>query len=236
MDTLQVLVDEVMLHMKPRMRQDDVIEPELVAQYIRDARAATILREYAGKRSLNGFVQTLNVAITPIEWKISVNVNGSQKTYPMQANSIYRIEMPRLISGIGRYALHYFGSADLQNTYDVIYEPLFETMHYMRWGGTKPVLYANHTDTYIYVPNNKPLVATIVGIFGNPEDVYGFTWDMPYPIPTDAKESMTYIVRQKLMEHLQMPIDIVNDNVNQTTRFAGPVQRGQQEQTKGDEQ
>jgi len=215
MDSLRVLVDEILLHLKPRMRIDDVVEHELIAQYIRDARAATVVREYAGKRSLNGFTQTIDVVIEPMESTIRVISNGKEKAYPYESNGIYRIDMPNIISGLDRFALHYFGSADMQNAYDVIYAPVFSATKYSRWGLPKPILYTNASDTYVYIPYNIPVVARIVAIFSNPEDVYGFTWDTSYPIPTETKESITYIVRAKLLEHIGMPVDITNNNVNE---------------------
>lgn len=235
MDSLQVIVDEITEHVRPRMRQDDRVEPELIAQYIRDARAQVIVRTFAGRRNLNGFAQTINIAIEPLDSKVIIVVNGKEYTYDRLPGNVYRLNLPKLVYDLGRKSIHYFGGDDMMSAYDVSYSPVFESMLFGRWNSNTPVLYSNFTDTYIYMPRPGSVMAKLVAIFANPEDVYGFTWDSPYPLPVEAKEQVTYIVRSKLLQHLGLPIDPINDNMSQS-QSAMPKQQQASEQQQQEQQ
>jgi len=216
MDTLRILVDEVEEYFKPRLKMDERIEREFIAQKIRDVRNKTIRELYSSRIPLNMFAQTVNLNIIDEDNHITIyDATGKEKILERNKGNIYILPIPRVLSTIDRRAIHYIGSTDFNNQYHVIYSPNMGAMDYSPWSAGKPCVYTNFTETKLYYPLRGNTAISCVCIFEDPMDVPGMDWDSPYPIGPDVKEHTMYYLRGIIAYHLGMPVDYISDNIPQ---------------------
>lgn len=215
--TLKELVDLHITHVRPRLKVDQRIEPEFVADYIHTARLEVIKDVYRSKTLMDGFYQRVRVIITRDDTTIRFTLSNGQYVEYSNDDAFFILPIPSVMSALNASALKYIGGVNFSNPYDrvTLNEFMLSDVDYFTKDRAKVTLdidkiYAKN------IPASERIIEAM-GIFRNPTEVPDFTWNVSYPMPMDFLEKLQYIVRSKLYEHFSIPTDLINDDIDQTT-------------------
>lgn len=217
--TLEKHVDSLISQLRPHLTSDVVISPEWVADMIHASRSALVPALYNGRASFEGWYQPLYLKAVKVG---KMTVDGLNFTPTMET---YKIVLPcNLMQGMGMKNIQYLTSLDMDgHNYSRVSMNEFLSYKYHRYGKDNPIYV---TDGHvIYLRNVGSQVYYNASLcLDNPTAAPNFTWESSvYPLPGHLHRKMEIVAFQHMAPKLGMPVDLLNNALDETKN--APVQQ-----------
>lgn len=210
--TLSLLVESMMEQLRPHITQDVMLSQDMIADQIHDSRAALVPRLYAEKNTFDGWFQERNYESEIIK---TITIGGYSYSLKVPTNRIV-LDGP-LMSDMSFKNIRFFGSHDVgSEPFNRVTQEQFLTNKHQRYGNNQPIYFVDGST--IYIQNAMDMMYYRSSMcYANPTLVDGYSWDTTlYPLPLTAHRKMEIILFQHLGPKLQMPVDILNNLLDET--------------------
>ena len=223
-------VDSMVKQLRPHITSDVVLSPEWVADMIHASRAALVPALYNSRCSFVGWYQDMYLKASRMG---SVTIDG--KTFTPQTET-YRVVLPcGLMQGMGDRNIHFLTSIDMDgHNYSRVGMNEFLTYGHHRYGSDSPIytvdgniIYLRNIGTQIYFRSGVCLE--------NPVAAPGYDYAVTtYPLPAHLHRKMEIVAFQHMAPKLGMPVDVLNNMIDETKNAPVQQQVRQSEQTDPD--
>ena len=219
MDTLKMLVDEMIVMTRPRLKNDQRIEPELVMAFMVTARNEVIKDVYTKRVVMDGFFQRVRVRIIRDDLRVRLAVDGMPtlySEYPV-SDPFFLLPVPSVMSSLGYSAIKHLGGINFMNPFSRVSMQELPLDDLSVWTENLPKYAVDIDRIYLSKIPLGVIVAEAVAVFQDPTKLPDYNYETSlFPMPLDFKEKMMYIVKGKLYEHFSLPIDPLNDGLDTT--------------------
>lgn len=214
-----MLVDEQIVMTRPRLKDDQRIEPELVVAFLITARQEIIKDLYAKKVIMDGFFQRIRLRLIRDDLKVRLAVDGMPTLFAEYSvdEPMFLLPIPSVMTSLNYSAIKHLGGINFMNPYSRVSLRDFMVDDVSYWTEDIPKYALDLDKVYLRKIPLGMLVAEVVAIFQDPTQLPDYSYETtPFPMPLDYKEKMMYIVKSKLYEHFSLPIDPTNDGMDNT--------------------
>jgi len=217
MITLETIVESLKIQLKPHLTDDVIIHDAWLIEMINESRAALMRTLFSSGDNFIAFYQEMT--ITSIDY-----VTGIKKI--VLPNGV------KLMEGIGRKNILYVGPSTLLSPqyHYCSYEELVNYT-YHRFGSTLPS-YCDMSD-HILVLTDTNATFTVKAVIEAPNDMESYVYETtPYPIGANNVRQLEIITFQHIAQKLGMPVDLINNGIDETknANIGKQAQQQQQEQ------
>jgi hypothetical protein len=215
MITLESIVESIKLQLKPHLTDDVIVYDSWLIDMINQSRGALMRTLYTSGDNFIAFYQTLSL---PLE---NMNANFKKMVLPTP-----------LMQSIGKKNILYLGPSDMgvPTYHHCSLDELLNYNHH-RFGNNK-LAFAD-MGSYLQVKTTLTPTLTLMGIFNVPNDVTGYVYETsPYPIGENNVRQLEIITFQHIAIKLGMPVDIINNGMDETknTNVGKQVQQQQEQE------
>lgn len=218
MITLETIVESLKAQLKPHLTDDVIIHDAWLIEMINQSRGALMRSLFVSGDSFIAFYQTI----------IGTVIDYS----PTNANFKKFLLPSRLMQSIGKKNILYFGPTEM-NVPTYHYCSFDELLNYNfhRFGKNKLAfadvgehLQVNHTGT------DKPILV-LKAVVEVPNDLSDYVYETsPYPIGENNVRQLEIITFQHIAPKLGLPVDLINNGMDETKNAKIAQQPQQQEQ------
>lgn len=213
MITLETIVESIKIQLKPHLTDDVILHDAWLIEMINESRAALMRSLFVSGDNFTAFFQEFT---------------GSTIAYQ---TDISKLVLPsRLMEGIGKKNIQYLGPVTLKSP-EYHYCSFEELINYSyhRFGNTN-VSYSDMSDwILITVPESTSCIGRFV--FEVPNDLPTFVYETtPYPIGANNIRQLEIITFQHIAQKLGMPVDLINNGMDETKNASIGKQTQQQPQ------
>ena len=215
MITLETIVESLKIQLKPHLTDDVIIHDAWLIEMINESRAALMRTLFSSGDNFIAFYQEMT--ITSIDY-----VTGIKKI--VLPNGV------KLMEGIGRKNILYVGPSTLLSPqyHYCSYEELVNYT-YHRFGSTLPS-YCDMSD-HILVLTDTNATFTVKAVIEAPNDMASYVYETtPYPIGANNVRQLEIITFQHIAQKLGMPVDLINNGMDETKNVNIGKQAQQQPQ------
>lgn len=140
-------------------------------------------------------------------------------------SELWKADLPEMLDVPN--ALKYFGYANLKRPYHSgTLASLSSTFN--RWN-KKRYSYVK-IGSSLYFTNDAAVQSfLLIGIMASPSLVCDFNEETPYPLPKEYQESLLLLIKKDLYQMLGVPIDLLNDTIDNPGMAPTPRQQQQQQ-------
>ena len=215
MITLESIVESIKIQIKPHLTDDVIVHDAWLIEMINESRGALMRSLFTSGDNFIAFFQEYIGTLTYF--------NANFK----------KLELPsKLMQSIGKKNVLYFGPVEMGvPTYHYCSFEELMNYNYHRFGSTK--LAFSDMGTYLQVrTNNKPTLV-LKAIFEVPNDLPDYVYETsPYPIGENNVRQLEIITFQHIAPKLGMPVDLINNGMDETknANIGKQVQQSEQPQ------
>lgn len=218
--TLQRLTYSCIRQVKPRLSDDSLLSDKWVKDQIVAVRNTLIRETYISRATMDQFYQEIQYpAIKSVD---TVIIGGL--TFHLDDKKWY-VEIPATVADIGWADIKFVGDWDYTRSYNRLTFDAFRLIDYDRYTSNDPC--------YTYVENKLKLRnldgienITMIAIFEDPRNIDGFDDKTSiFPLPDVLIPKLELIVTKNILEKMAVPVDVVNDRIDNTQNVVVPAER-----------
>lgn len=213
MITLETIVESLKIQLKPHLTDDVIIHDAWLIEMINESRGALMRALFTSGDNFIAFYQDMTISTTAYQTGITKLVLPS-----------------KLMESIGRKNIQYVGPATL-NLPQYHYCSFEELINYSyhRFGKTKPC-YCDMGD-HILTTAAASVSHLVKAVVEAPNDLTGYVYETSaYPIGANNVRQLEIITFQHIAQKLGMPVDLINNGMDETKNANIGKQVQQQEQ------
>ena len=211
MVTLEKIVESLKLQLKPHITDDQIFHDEWLIEMINASRAAMCRSLYVSGEVFTAFFQ---------------KITGDTEEFD---DDYYKFTMPsKLMQGIGRRNVRYFGPVGTKNP-DFHYCSFEELVNYEshRFGIDKPA-FADLGDI-LQIKSTNVSTIELHAVIEAPNSLEDYIYEeSSYPIGENNERQLEIITFQHIVTKLGLPVDALNNGIDETKNV--PVKQPQQQQ------
>lgn len=211
MVTLEKIVESLKLQLKPHITDDQIFHDEWLIEMINTSRAAMCRSLYVSGEVFTAFFQ-----------KITGDTEELDDNY-------YKFTMPsKLMQGIGRRNVRYFGPVGTKNP-NFHYCSFEELVNYEshRFGIDQPA-FADLGDI-LQIKSTDVSTIELYAVIEAPNSLPDYNYETSsYPIGENNERQLEIITFQHIAAKLGLPVDALNNGIDETKNV--PVKQPQQQQ------
>ena len=216
--TLQRITYSCIRQVKPRLSDDSLLSDKWVKDQIVAVRNILIRETYNSRATMDQFYQ--EIQYPSIQSVDSVSIGGL--TFHLDDKKWY-VTIPSTVADIGWTDLKFVGDWDYTRSYNRLTFDAFRLIDYDRYTSTDPC--------YTYVESSLKLRniygvenITVIGIFEDPRNIEGFNDKTSiFPLPDVLIPKLELIVTKNILEKMTVPVDVVNDRIDNTQNVVVPT-------------
>jgi len=219
MITLESIVESIKIQIKPHLTDDVIIHDAWLIEMINESRGALMRSLFTSGDNFIAFFQEYTRTLD--------DFNANFKKFVLPS---------KLMQGIGKKNILYFGPEEMgAPTYHYCSFEELMNYNYHRFGASK-LAFAD-MGTYLQVRTNSKPTLVLKAIFEVPNDFDDFVYETsPYPIGENNVRQLEIITFQHIASKLGMPVDLINNGMDETKNASVNKQVQQSEQQQPQEQ
>lgn len=213
MITLESIVESIKHQIKPHLTDDVILHDEWLIAMINDSRSALMRTLFSSGDNFIAFFQTITLT--------SVDLNANFKKLVLPS---------KLMQSIGKKNILYLGPVVMDNPlfHYCSFEELMNYNHH-RFGKNNAAFCDMSEYIQIKMPSNIELKLTAV--FEVPNSLPGYEYETsPYPIGANNLRQLEIITFQHIAQKLGMPVDVINNGMDETKNVNVGKQQQQEQQ------
>lgn len=216
MITLESIVESIKIQIKPHLTDDVIIHDAWLIEMINESRGALMRSLFTSGDNFIAFYQDMTISTTAYQTGIAKLVLPS-----------------KLMESIGRKNIQYVGPATLKSPqyHYCSFEELIN-YSYHRFGKTNPA-YCDMSDHILTTASTAGVSHLVKAVVEVPNDVTGYVYETSqYPIGSNNLRQLEIITFQHIAPKLGMPVDLINNGMDETknANVNKQVQQSEQQQ------
>ena len=221
-NTFERIVSSIINQVKPFLTDDVILSEEWYMDMVDQSRAAMINSLYVSGSDFNHYYQEMRV-----ESEELFEVDDIPLKFAVQ-----EIICPQILNTAGKKNIQYLGNV-IYGTDMIKHVSFQEFMTYEknRFGGHLPI-YTTLNERILMRNTNNQKEWLIRALFASPMTVDGFSYtESFYPIDPSNLRQLEIIVFQHIASKLGMPVDMINNGIDESKqqRVGGQQQRQEEE-------
>ena len=199
MITLETIVESIKSQIKPHITDDIILHDEWLIEMINNSRAALMRSLFVSGDNFISFYQEL-----------------TGTTVDMNANFKKLVLPSKLMESIGKKNILYLGPSAM-STPEYHYCSFEELMNYNHHRfGKNNVAYCDRGD-YLQIKTTTNASLLLNAVFEVPNEVTGYVYETsPYPIGANNVRQLEIITFQHIAPKLGIPVDVLNNGMDET--------------------
>lgn len=210
MITLEKIVESIKLQLKPHLTDDVIVHDEWLIEMINASRAAMVKSLYVAGDNFVDFYQEIQLD--------SISQDTISGTNILFDKPFEKIVLPtKIMSGIGKKNIQYLGSYDysVRNMDNVSFSEFINYSEH-RFGSDLPC-YTDFSDSIMIKNTSGQKKWLIRSLFEFPNTVPNYVYEStPYPIGLNNHRQLEIITFQHIAQKLGMPVDLLNNGMDET--------------------
>ena len=211
--TLERIVESIKAQIKPNLTDDVIVHDEWLIEMINQSRSALMRTLFSSGDNFIAFYQDF------VSTTVDMNANFKKLVLPS-----------KLMEAIGKKNILYLGPTLMSNPefhYCSFEELLNYNYHRIGW-----TIAANcDRSEFIQIKTVSNLELKLTAVFEVPNDLPGYSYEStPYPIGSNNMRQLEIITFQHIAQKLGMPVDLLNNGMDETKNANIGKQAQQQEQ------